>query len=143
MEGYDGRERHTVFDADGWYSTGDLVTFDDDGFFYFHGRSSDMIKTAGANVSPREVEAAILEVSGLVAHVIGVDDDDRGQVVAALVRAPEGLEVDLEDLRSKLRTRLSAYKVPRRILTVTDAEVPMMSSGKLDRRAMQERLGAP
>ena len=83
MEGYDGRERHETFDPDGWYRTGDLVTVDDDGFFYFRGRSSDMIKTAGANVSPREVEAAILEVSGLVAHVVGVDDAARGQVVAA------------------------------------------------------------
>ena len=98
MEGYDGRERHETFDRDDWFHTGDLVTVDDDGFFYFRGRNSDMIKTAGANVSPREVEAAILEVSGLVAHVVGVDDEERGQLVAALVRAREG-SVDLEELR--------------------------------------------
>ena len=71
MEGYLGRERSETFDGDDWFPTGDLVTVDEDGFFYFRGRNSDMIKTAGANVSPREVEAAILEVSGLVAHVIG------------------------------------------------------------------------
>ena len=94
MEGYDGRERHEVFDRDGWFCTGDLVSIDDDGYFFFHGRSGDMIKTAGANVSPREVEAAILEVSGLVAHVAGVDDDTRGQVVAALVRSSEPVDVD-------------------------------------------------
>ena len=49
-----------------------------------------MIKTAGANVSPREVEAAIADATGLVAHVVGVDDPDRGQVVAAAVRVPRG-----------------------------------------------------
>jgi acyl-CoA synthetase (AMP-forming)/AMP-acid ligase II len=141
MEGYDGRERHETFDPDGWFPTGDLVTVDADGFFYLRGRSSDMIKTAGANVSPREVEAAILDVAGLTAHVVGVDDDVRGQVVAALVRAPDPASVDPDDLRARLRERLSAYKVPRRVLVVTDAEVPMMSSGKLDLRALKERLG--
>jgi len=116
MEGYDGRERHETFDAENWYRTGDLVTVDEDGFVYFRGRGSDMIKTAGANVSPREVEAAILEVAGLVAHVVGIDDPARGQTVAALVRAPEGVaaaEVDLEDLRARLRARLSATRCPR------------------------------
>jgi acyl-CoA synthetase (AMP-forming)/AMP-acid ligase II len=141
MDGYDGRERHTTFDADGWYCTGDLVTVDDDGFVYFRGRSSDMIKTAGANVSPREVEAAILEVSGLVAHVVGIDDAARGQVVAALVRAPEGAEVDVDHLRARLKGRLSAYKIPRRFLVAADEDVPMMSSGKLDLRALKELLG--
>jgi acyl-CoA synthetase (AMP-forming)/AMP-acid ligase II len=141
MEGYVGRERHETFDRDDWFHTGDLVTRDDDGFFYFRGRNSDMIKTAGANVSPREVEAAILEVSGLTAHVVGVDDPERGQVVAVLIRAPEG-GVDLDDLRVQLRRRLSAYKVPKRMLVVPDDEVPMMSSGKLDLRALREMLRA-
>jgi acyl-CoA synthetase (AMP-forming)/AMP-acid ligase II len=139
MDGYDGRERHEVFDADGWYCTGDLVTVDKDGFFYFRGRSSDMIKTAGANVSPREVEAAILETAGLVAHVVGVEDDTRGQIVAALVRS-DG-PVDVDDLRSSLRQRLSAYKVPRTIVVVPGEKVPMMSSGKIDLRALKELLG--
>jgi acyl-CoA synthetase (AMP-forming)/AMP-acid ligase II len=141
MEGYDGRERHETFDADGWFPTGDLVTVDAEGYFHFRGRGSDMVKTAGANVSPREVEAAILEVTGFTAHVVGVDDAVRGQVVAALVRAPDPASVDPDDLRARLRERLSAYKVPRRILVVTDAEVPTMSSGKLDLRALKERLG--
>ena len=133
MEGYDGRERHETFDHDGWFRTGDLVRRDEDGLFYFRGRHSDMIKTAGANVSPREVEAAILEVSGLVAHVVGIDDEARGQVVAALVRSPvDGSVVDGDDLRARLRERLSAYKVPRTIVVVAEHEVPMMSSGKLD-----------
>jgi acyl-CoA synthetase (AMP-forming)/AMP-acid ligase II len=141
MEGYDGRERHETFDTEGWYGTGDLVTVDGDGFVYFRGRASDMIKTAGANVSPREVEAAILEVSGLVAHVVGVDDAARGQVVAALVRAPAGNTVDVDDLRTRLKGRLSAYKVPRRIVVAPDDAVPMMSSGKLDVRALGDMLG--
>ena len=144
MEGYDGRERHDTFDRDGWYRTGDLVSVDADGFVYFTGRDSDLIKTAGANVSPREVEAAIAEVAGLTAHVVGVDDAERGQVVAALVRVPADStrELDVDDLRTRLRGRLSAYKVPRRVLVLADADVPMLSSGKLDLRALKELFDA-
>jgi acyl-coenzyme A synthetase/AMP-(fatty) acid ligase len=146
MQGYDGRERHEAFDVDGWYRTGDLVSVDEEGFVYFRGRSSDMIKTAGANVSPREVEAAIAEVSSLIAHVVGVDDEARGQLVAALVRAPEGVaaeDVDVEGLRALLKDRISAYKVPKRWRVLAAADVPMMSSGKLDLRAIKELLGEP
>jgi acyl-CoA synthetase (AMP-forming)/AMP-acid ligase II len=141
MEGYYGRERHEVFDADGWYHTGDLVVVDDDGCFYFTARLGDMIKNAGANVSPREVEAAIADVAGLTAHVVGVDHEVRGQIVAAAVRVPEGRTVDADELRSRLAGRLSAYKVPRRIVLLAEGDVPMMSSGKLDLRALKDRLG--
>jgi acyl-CoA synthetase (AMP-forming)/AMP-acid ligase II len=139
MEGYYGRERHETFGADGWYRTGDLFHTDADGFFYFHGRRGDMIKTAGANVSPREVEAAIADVTGLVAHVVGVDDPVRGQVVVAALRVPRGEEPpDGDKLRAALRDRLSAYKVPQRVLCLADDEVPMLSSGKLDSRALKD-----
>jgi acyl-CoA synthetase (AMP-forming)/AMP-acid ligase II len=98
-----------------------------------------MIKTAGANVSPREVEAAIAEVTGLVAHVVGVDDTERGQVVAAALRVPRDEDAPATDeLRVALRKRLSAYKVPARFLALADDEVPMLSSGKLDARALKD-----
>ena len=139
MEGYYGRERYETFTPDGWYRTGDLFRTDEDGFFYFIGRAGDMIKTAGANVSPREVEAAIADATGLVAHVLGVDDAERDQLVAAAVRVPRGeAPPDPDDLTAALRKRLSAYKVPRRYLFLADDEVPMMSSGKLDARALKE-----
>jgi acyl-coenzyme A synthetase/AMP-(fatty) acid ligase len=141
MEGYYGRERHETFTPDGWYCTGDLFHVDAEGFFYFTGRQGDMIKTAGANVSPREVEAAITDVSGFVAHVVGIDDPDRGQLVAAALRIPRGQEPpDTDALRTELRARLSAYKVPQRIVALADDEVPMLSSGKLDARALKERF---
>jgi acyl-CoA synthetase (AMP-forming)/AMP-acid ligase II len=141
MEGYYGRERHETFTPDGWYRTGDLFHVDGDGFHYFTGRLGDMIKTAGANVAPREVEATIADVSGLVAHVVGVDDPERGQVVAAALRVPAGRPApDLDELRIALRDRLSGYKVPRRFLVMADDEVPVLSSGKVDARALEERF---
>jgi acyl-CoA synthetase (AMP-forming)/AMP-acid ligase II len=141
MEGYYGRERGDTFTPDQWYRTGDLFTVDADGFYYFKGRKGEMIKTAGANVSPREVEAAIADLTGLTAYVVGVDDEARGQLVTAMIRVPAGQDgPDPDQLREKLRTRLSAYKVPRRIVLASDAEVPMMSSGKVDLRALKARL---
>lgn len=138
MDGYDGRERSETFDPDGWFNTGDLLHVDDDGLHYFHGRSGQMIKTSGANVSPVEVEAAIGEVAGMRAHVVGLDSDERGQVVAAALVSAE--PVDTDQLGVALREHLSAYKVPRRWIVLTEDEVPVMSSGKLDLRALKERF---
>ncbi|MFI5043783.1 MAG: class I adenylate-forming enzyme family protein [Acidimicrobiales bacterium] len=143
MEGYYGRERSEAFDPDGWFRTGDRFAVDADGWFYFKGRLGDMIKTSGANVSPREVEAAIEQLTGLRSHVTGVDDGARGQVVAAAIVVPDGEVLDpdrIVDLRRGLAGRLSAYKVPKIILSVPESDVPMMSSGKLDARALKDML---
>jgi acyl-CoA synthetase (AMP-forming)/AMP-acid ligase II len=141
MESYYGRERHEAFDPDGWFNTGDLFSTDADGLFYFHGRAGEMIKTAGANVAPPEVEAAIRQLTGLTAHVVGVADEQRGQLVAAVVRIPAGQpRPDVEEIRTGLRSLLSAYKVPKKIVLLADEEVPIMSSGKLDLRALKARL---
>jgi acyl-CoA synthetase (AMP-forming)/AMP-acid ligase II len=135
MEGYYGRERSEVFRPDGWFRTGDLFHVDDGGLFYFHGRRGDVIKTAGANVSPREVEAVFAEAAGLRAHVVGLDDAERGQRVAAAIVSD--VPVDLDALKRVLGERLSSYKVPRTFLVLAEAEVPTMSSGKLDLRALK------
>jgi acyl-CoA synthetase (AMP-forming)/AMP-acid ligase II len=138
MEGYYGRERSEVFDPDGWFATGDLVHVDADGLFYFHGRRADMIKTGGANVSPREVESVLAEAAGLRAHVLGLDDADRGQRVAAAIVSDE--PVDLDALKALLHERLSSYKVPRTFLVLAEDDLPVMSSGKLDVRALKARF---
>ena len=136
MEGYYGKERSEAFDADGWYDTGDLFHVDEAGLHYFHGRARDLIKSAGANVSPREVEAVIADVSGLRAHVVGLPDAARGQRVAAAIVSDA--PVDVGALEASLRERLSSYKVPATFLVLAEQEVPMMSSGKLDARALRE-----
>lgn len=133
MQHYYKRSREESFDADGWFHTGDLVRTDADGFFYFLGRRGSMIKTAGANVFPGEVEKAIADVTGgLVAHVVGLPDPERGQVVAAAVLVPDGTAFDEDAVRDQLRAKLSAYKVPRRFAALTPQQVPLMPSGKVD-----------
>ena len=133
MQRYYKRSREECFDTDGWFHTGDLVRTDDDGFVYFIGRRGAMIKTAGANVAPAEVEKAIAKVTGgAVAHVVGLPDPDRGQLVAAVIALEDGAEFDEDMLRERLKGELSSYKIPKRIVAVPGSEIPVMSSGKVD-----------
>ena len=143
MQRYYKRSREECFDADGWFHTGDLVAVDRDGFVYFIRRRDSMIKTAGANVSPAEVEKAITKVTGgAVAHVLGIPDPERGQAVAAVVAVEDGTPFDEGLLRERLRAELSAYKIPKRFAVVRPTEIPLQSSGKVDLRRLKKLFDA-
>jgi acyl-CoA synthetase (AMP-forming)/AMP-acid ligase II len=131
------KERSEVFDADGWYHTGDRGYFKH-GWFFFTGRQSDLIKTSGSNVSPAEVEAYLQGVEEVkLAFVVGVPHPERGQdVVALLVPWGEAASLDLDALRRRMRSSLSSYKVPRHFFLISDAEVPWLVSQKADRAAL-------
>ena len=102
MRGMVGRTWSEVFDAEGWYHTGDSAYSDDDGHLYFSGRTDDMIKTSGANVAPVEVEKVLFEMPEVrEAYVVGVPDEQRGAAVVGVVvlRPEESLSPD--ELRSR------------------------------------------
>jgi acyl-CoA synthetase (AMP-forming)/AMP-acid ligase II len=140
MEGYYGKERHETFTPDGWFRSGDVFVRDEDGFYFFKGRRGDMIKTGGANVSPREVEAAISEVTGGVSSVVfGLPDDDRGQVVVGVLLTDDPT-VDTGGVIGRLRGRLSSYKLPRRLLVIAPRDMPLLSSGKPDLNRLAEAV---
>jgi acyl-CoA synthetase (AMP-forming)/AMP-acid ligase II len=143
MQRYYKRSREECFDADGWFHTGDLVATDRDGFVYFIRRRGSMIKTAGANVSPAEVEQAIAKVTGgAVAHVVGIPDTRRGQIVAAVIALDNGADLDETALRRKLAAELSAYKIPKRFAAIPAAEVPLLASGKVDMQQLKRLFDA-
>jgi acyl-CoA synthetase (AMP-forming)/AMP-acid ligase II len=99
---------------------------------YFVGRLSGMIKTGGANVSSAEVEKALAKV-GVAGHVVGIPDTSRGQLVVAVVALPDGTyDLDEAALRGRLNAELSTYKIPKRFLALPRAEIPLLSSGKVD-----------
>ena len=140
MQGLHKVPRESVFDAEGYYHTGDGGFFDADGVLYFKGRLGDTIKTGGANVSPGEVEAVLLAQPEVkAAHVVGVPDADRGEIVAAAAVLEDGARVAEAELAGRVAKELAAYKVPRRVrFFASEGELPLTDSGKLDRR----RLGA-
>jgi acyl-CoA synthetase (AMP-forming)/AMP-acid ligase II len=136
MVGLYKRDRSEVFDADGWYRTGDRGYFRD-GWFFFTGRQTDLIKTSGSNVAPAEVERCLLAIEEVkLAFVVGVPHPDRGQDVVALV-VPWRAETPVAShLKDRLREELSSYKIPRHVLVIEDESVPWLISQKVDRRAL-------
>jgi acyl-CoA synthetase (AMP-forming)/AMP-acid ligase II len=135
------REREETFDADGYYHTGDGGWFDAEGHLFFKGRIGDMIKTAGTNVTPREVEIALEALPEVkLAAVVGMPDPVRGQLVVAAVVAEPGQRIDPEVVRARLRDELSAYKVPRHVFVLPHDEVPLTDSGKVHKKRLLELL---
>ena len=143
MQGLYKLEREEAFDADGYYHTGDGGFFDAAGHLFFTGRLGDMIKTGGANVAPAEVEEVLLAYPEVdEAHVVGLPDGDRGLAVAVAIVLQSGAEVSPDQIRQRLQGELAAYKVPRHIVFVTKSELPLLDTGKLDRRGLEARLVA-
>lgn len=128
------------FTPDGFLRTGDQGLIEGRRV-HFVGRSGDMIKTAGSNVSPAEVEMELQELDGIhSAYVVGLADAERGQIVAAAVVPREGVELDFEAIQATLRTRISSFKVPRAYVAIARAEVPMLHSNKVARRQIADLL---
>jgi fatty-acyl-CoA synthase len=126
---------------DGWYHTGDLGSFDDEGYLSIVGRVRDVIRTGGETVAPPEVEAVLGEhpAIGEIA-VVGVPDAQWGEVVTAVVVVRAGAEApDLDAIRSFCAGRLSSFKHPRR-LAVVDALPRTPATGQVQRTLIVERL---
>ena len=123
----------------GWLRTGDIVRVSADGFITVVDRIKELIVTGGFNVAPSEVEEALLAHPDIVdAAAVGLPSANGGEdVVAAVVLTP-GAELNVTAVRDYCRTRLSAYKVPRRIVEVED--LPRSLLGKVLRREVRNRL---
>jgi acyl-CoA synthetase (AMP-forming)/AMP-acid ligase II len=133
-------ERSESFEPDGFYRTGDMAIVDG-GRILFVGRDGDMIKTAGSNVSPAEVEMELQQLDGVhSAYVVGLPDRDRGQLVVAALIPREGARLDVKQIETQLRQRLSSYKVPRAYAVISHADVPMLISNKVARRQLERMM---
>jgi crotonobetaine/carnitine-CoA ligase len=122
----------------GWFRTGDLARLDGDGYFYFDGRRSDVLKVAGENVSVVEVEAVLAaHPSVLEAAVVGRPDAIRDEVpVGYVVQQPGRAAIDVDELQQWCEARLTKSKRPV-FLEVVD-ELPRTSVGKI-RKFLLER----
>jgi len=139
MDGFYKRERHETFTPDGWYATGDLGWFGADGHLRFAGRRTAMIKTGGSNVSPAEVEAALMELPDVRdAFVFGVLAGERGEDVAAVLVPESSVAFELDAITAALRERLSSYKIPKRLRIVEEGDLPKLPTGKVDLASLRE-----
>ena len=142
MDGYfDDTPATTRALRDGWYHTGDLGAFDEEGYLSIVGRARDVIRTGGETVAPPEVEAVLSShpAIGEIA-VVGVPDPQWGEIVTAVVVIRAGAtRPDLDALRSFCAGRLAAFKQPRR-LAVVDALPRTAATGQIQRTLLVERL---
>ena len=142
MLGLHKKERAEVFTPDGWYRTGDGGYLDEDGHLYFTGRMGDLIKSAGMNITPRDVELVLESFPEVtLAFVCGVPAGERGEDVVAAVALTPGASLDEEEARRRVKQEMASYKVPRRVrVLASQAELPWLDSGKVDRRRLTARL---
>jgi acyl-CoA synthetase (AMP-forming)/AMP-acid ligase II len=142
MAGLYKREREATFDADGWYHTGDR-SYLESGRVFFTGRFTDMIKSAGANVAPLEVEMVLQSFPEIhLAFVFGMPSAERGEEVTAVLVPHDDASIDHDDIRQRARKELSSYKVPTRFHTLPYDDVPWLPSGKPDKLTLKELLDA-
>jgi acyl-CoA synthetase (AMP-forming)/AMP-acid ligase II len=135
-QGYEGDDEATraVFGPEG-IRTGDLGVLDADGFLYLKGRSKELIKSAGENISPAEIEAHLLSWSAVSeCAVLGVPDEQLGETIRAYVVPAPGQPLDAAAVLQFCRKGLSPLKRPREV--VLCATLPRTANGKVDRRAL-------
>jgi len=135
----DERQRNYV--QGGWNITGDAYICDEDGYFFYQARTDDMIISAGYNIAGPEVEGALLEHEAVAeCGVVGVPDEDRGQIVKAYVVLKAGYgksDALSKKLQDHVKSAIAPYKYPRRIEFVD--VLPRTETGKLQRFKLRER----
>jgi acyl-CoA synthetase (AMP-forming)/AMP-acid ligase II len=123
----------------GWLRTGDLASRQN-GYYMFHDRLKDMIKSGGENVYSAEVEQALYSHPAVAeAAVVGVASDEWDEEVRAVVALKPGLPAGERELQDHCRMTLAGYKVPKRILFVPLDQIPVNPSGKIMKRELRRR----
>ena len=126
--------------TNGWYHTGDNGTMDEDGYFWFVGRSDDIISSSGYRISPFEVESSLLEHPAVLeSAAIGKPDDARGEIVKAFIILAEGYEASAEltkEIQDFMKQHTAPYKYPREIEYVKT--LPKTISGKIRRIELRQ-----
>ncbi|QDZ14699.1 class I adenylate-forming enzyme family protein [Humibacter ginsenosidimutans] len=123
-----------AIDEDGWLRTGDLGWVDDDGYLHLSGRSKELFKVGGELVAPLEVEQVLTAYDGVnQAYVAGIPDERYGEIGWAWVVAAEDAVLDERALLAHARTHLAPFKVPRGMTVVMVEELPMTTTGKVQK----------
>ncbi len=125
------------FRPDGFFMTGDLGQYDEDGYLRIVGRAKDLIISGGFNVYPKEIELAIDELDGVKeSAVIGLPHPDFGEGVAAVVVREPGSSIGEEDILGAVQARLAKFKQPKRVFFVDD--LPRNAMGKVQKNMLRE-----
>jgi fatty-acyl-CoA synthase len=139
MLGYVGTPRDETLDARGFFHTGDGGYLDEHGRLFWEGRLSDVIKTGGANVSPREIDEVLAGHPGVkLSQTVGVPHETLGEMVVSCIVPHEGAAVDGAAIRAFAVERLASYKVPRQVLFFREDELEMTGNDKVKASALRQ-----
>jgi acyl-CoA synthetase (AMP-forming)/AMP-acid ligase II len=131
----------SVLDEQGWFPTRDIATLDEAGYLFITGRSDDTIIRGGENIAPAEIEDVLVEHPEVHAvAVVGVEDDQWGHAIVAVVVPAAGTNPDPDELREHVRKLLRGSRTPDRV--VLRDELPTNATGKLLRREIVASLSA-
>jgi fatty-acyl-CoA synthase len=127
------------YDSEGYFCTGDLGMLDKQGRLYYKGRLKEMVKSGGINIAPIEVEEVLMRHPALKsAYVIGMPDPHLDEILVALLVAKEGQTVTHEALKAFCKKELAAYKVPAKFQWVNEQDLPLTSTGKLQKMMLNK-----
>ena len=126
-----------AFTKDGYFITGDIGYFDDDGYLYISGRNKDLIISGGYNVYPKEIEDVINENENVIeSAVFGIPDNDLGEIpIAAIVMYQK--DNKLENIKSYLEKNLVRYKIPKDYFILD--ELPKNIMGKVQKNILKKK----
>jgi malonyl-CoA/methylmalonyl-CoA synthetase len=121
----------------GFFITGDLGRFDEDGYLHIVGRAKDLIISGGLNVYPKEIEAEIDAIAGVQeCAVIGLPHPDFGEAVTAVVVRHPGMGLTEDELAASVKDKLARYKQPKRFLFAS--EFPRNALGKIQKNVLRD-----
>ncbi|MDO8785400.1 MAG: AMP-binding protein, partial [Syntrophales bacterium] len=127
---YNQPEETEIYMKDGWFLTGDMVTMDREGYYYFKSRKTGMMKVAGLKVFPTEIEDVLINHPKIKAvAVVKAQDNLHGEVPKAVIVAKNGVEISKGEIREYCEEKLSRYKVPR--IIEFRSELPKTPGGKI------------
>ena len=128
------------FTVDGYFKTGDVGRFDEDGYLFIVGRSKDLIISGGYNVYPKEIESVIDEMEGVLeSAVIGVAHADFGEAVTAVIVPRQDANLSEAQVIHALKTKIANFKVPKRVFIVN--ELPRNTMGKVQKNLLRDQYG--
>lgn len=132
-----------AFDELKYFKTGDLGFLDHDGYLHFRGRIKEVVKTGGILVSPAEIETTIMDHPTVnLAFVVGVPDARRDEVLGAIIITDPSTTVSEQELVAFCKERLATYKVPRCFAFCGESDLPLTTTGKVQRNRLVDTFFA-
>jgi malonyl-CoA/methylmalonyl-CoA synthetase len=127
------------FTSDGWFRTGDVGQWSEDGYLSIVGRAKDLIISGGYNVYPKEIELVIDAIPGVMeSAVVGVPHPDFGEAVTAVIVKQQGATLTEEAVVAHVRGEIAGFKVPKRVFFVD--ELPRNAMGKVQKALLRDKF---